>query len=158
MKVLRTIKYNYILLVCFILLNIIIFKNDLYSNNDGLSGVKYLSTQDSINALPATNQLNAYNTRNIDAYIENFSDSIKVYRMKEQEPFCVGIKQFREIYSNLFQSKTNLFCRVINRTVCGDFVIDEELVDGLLDGEQVHAVAIYEIRNGLIQNIWFIKE
>jgi len=35
-------------------------------------------------------------------------------------------------------------------------VIDHEEVTGMPDGRTVRAVAIYEVRDGKIRNVWFI--
>lgn len=109
-------------------------------------------------SLPVKKQLEAYNNRDIDGYAENFSDDVEYYRLGENEPFCAGIDSMRTLYRELFQSKPNLFAKVNNRIICGDIVIDEEFVDGLVEGKQVHAVAIYQIENEKIKRVWFGKK
>ncbi len=113
--------------------------------------------QDSSVLIPVKKQLIAYNLRDIENFTPNFADSIKLYRMGSDEPFCMGQKELRNIYSDLFQEKTDLNCSLVNRIVCGDLVIDEERVIGLDPDREVHAVAIYEVRDSLIQKVWFIK-
>jgi hypothetical protein len=41
----------------------------------------------------------------------------------------------------------------------GKYVIDREIVSTEIPGrETIHAIAIYEIQDGLIDKVWFIKE
>jgi len=46
----------------------------------------------------------------------------------------------------------------VNRIVLGNFVIDREKVTGLPDNQVINAVVIYEVQQGLIQRVWFLKE
>lgn len=107
---------------------------------------------------PVDGQLEAYNRRNLDDFSKFFADSIKLYRMPEMELFADGMDDFRKVYGNLFERRTELNAIVVNRIICGDFVIDEEIVTGLVDDKTVHATATYEIQNGKIVKVWFIKE
>jgi hypothetical protein len=62
----------------------------------------------------------------------------------------------RQAYQQLFAASPDLNCRVLSRLVQGRFVVDRELVTGLRRGTDVRAIAIYEVRDGLIQNVWFL--
>lgn len=112
---------------------------------------------DSAMAIPAERQLVAYNDGNINEFIKHFSDSIKLFRMGNKEPFCSGKKELKKIYGNLFMERKELHCELIKRTICGNYVIDEEAVKGLEDDRTVHAIAIYQIKDTLIEKAWFIK-
>jgi len=114
--------------------------------------------QDSSVIIPVKKQLLAYNARNIEHFAPNFSDSVKLFRIGSNEAFCIGIDDLYSKYSEFFDNKQDLNCLLTNRLVCGNFVIDEELVTGLEPGREVRAVAIYEIKDSLIQNVWFIKD
>jgi hypothetical protein len=114
--------------------------------------------QDSSVIIPVVKQLDAYNARDINRFIPNFSENIKLYRMGSNEPFCNSRNELTEIYTNLFQSKPELNCKLVSRMVCVNYVIDEELVTGLETGRELRAIAIYQIKDSLIDKAWFIKD
>jgi len=62
----------------------------------------------------------------------------------------------RAQYGKLFADNPELFCTITNRIVHGDWVIDHELVTGVVDHPRARAVAIYDVRDGLIRNLWFL--
>jgi hypothetical protein len=135
---------------------VIAFSAKSWTNENNSGDAFHFSGVDSVTAIPAQGQLDAYNSRDIDKFLSWYADSIQLIRMQSGEVFCSGKEQMREIYGNLFSEKENLHCRLVNRIVCGDFVFDEEKVTGLR-GDTVHAVAIYEIKDGLIQRAWFVS-
>ncbi|MBN2838063.1 MAG: hypothetical protein JXM74_04845, partial [Fusobacteriaceae bacterium] len=68
-----------------------------------------------------------------------------------------GEEALRNNYKERFEVlKVN--AKLKNRIVIGNKVIDEEEVRGLKVNEVVKAVAVYEIKNNLIENVWFIFE
>ena len=64
----------------------------------------------------------------------------------------------RARYGALFENHPALHCKLLARVEHEVFAIDHEQVEGLRKGEVVYAVAMYEVRNGLIQNVWFLKD
>lgn len=105
----------------------------------------------------AQHQLDAYNARDIDRFLECYADGIQLMNFPDNTVFCSGKEEMRTRYGKMFEDKQSLHCRLVKRIVCGDFAIDEEEVDGLVDGRIVHATAIYEVRDNLIQKAWFIR-
>ena len=106
----------------------------------------------------AQRQLDAYNNRNIESFVACYSPEVQLLRLQSQNTFCKGRDQMREIYGQMFREKVNLHCKLVNRIVCGEIAIDEERVQGLMEDAELHAVAIYEVRDGLIQRAWFARE
>jgi hypothetical protein len=102
-------------------------------------------------------QLDAYNRRDIDAFLAVYDDDIELILLASNEVFCRGKSCMRDLYEKLFDNHPNLHCKLHARIVCGRFVIDREEVT--IDGAKppVHAAAIYETRDGLINRAWFIK-
>ena len=101
-------------------------------------------------------QVNGYNARNIDAFLAPYSDSLEIYMFPntlQQE----GKENIKENYIQLFKNAPNLHCEIISRTIHGNTVIDKERVRGILDGKILEAVAIYEIENGKIARVYFLK-
>lgn len=119
--------------------------------------IKYLNDEMEDFAKPAQGQLEAYNNRDIDEFMKWYSDQIVLKDFETNEAFVEGKSAMRDRYKKMFQEKVYLHCKLRNRIVCGDIVIDEELVTGLVEGQTVHATAIYKIENGLIVEAWFIR-
>ena len=100
-------------------------------------------------------QLDAYNARDIEAFLLPYHEEIELARLPGGEVLARGHEEMRTIYGNLFASTPELHCRLVNR-VCHDrFVVDHEEVTGR--GEPIGAVAIYEVVDGLIVRAWFLK-
>lgn len=104
-------------------------------------------------------QLEAYNNRDIEAFLEPFSDNIKGYNYPDQLIF-EGKEKMREGYAQLFEAFPNLHCKTISRTVFKDIVIDKELLTGIkvMDENVVqYWVAIYKIESNKISEVRFIN-
>ncbi|WP_242527962.1 nuclear transport factor 2 family protein [Allomuricauda sp. CAU 1633] len=98
-------------------------------------------------------QLEAYNARDIDAFMETYSEDIKLYDYPNSL-FLEGQEKMRQRYRTFFESTPDLYCEIKNRIVIGNKVIDEEYVT--LNGSKISAVAIYEVENGKIVKVTFV--
>jgi hypothetical protein len=102
-------------------------------------------------------QLDAYNARDIDAFLAPYHPEIILARLPGDEPFAHGHDEMRAIYGRKFEDTPDLHCRLVNR-ICHDrFVVDHEHVSGVPGFERIDAVAIYEVVDGLIVRAWFLK-
>jgi hypothetical protein len=101
-------------------------------------------------------QLKGYNERNINLFLEAYSDSIKVFTFPDQLLYT-GKAQMKINYEGMFVSLPDLHCTLKNRIVIGNTVIDEESVLIRKDQPLIHAVAIYKIAHGKIQEVYFIS-
>lgn len=140
-----------ILLLCMFFL----FSNVLFAQESKISN--YISEKDSILAIPAQGQFEAYNARDIDGFVQWFDDDVVLRRFGTNEILSSGIEQIRERYGKMFSEKKELHCNLVKRIVTGNYVIDEELVTGLREG-MVHATAIYRIEDKKIKEFWLITE
>lgn len=100
-------------------------------------------------------QLNAYNARDLEAFIATYHSDVRLYDFPDKlvREGHVGLHQ---VYGRMFEQLPNLHARVLRRIVVGDHVIDEEIVTGLPEGRTLSATAIYEVRDGRISRVWFI--
>ena len=100
-------------------------------------------------------QLEAYNARNIDAFIATYADDVKLFELPEKL-LSEGTAPMRDRYGKLFKDE-RLHATIVNRIVMGNTVVDHERVRLTLpDGPgTVEAVAIYEVRGGKITAVWF---
>ncbi|TYA57500.1 amidohydrolase family protein [Formosa maritima] len=99
-------------------------------------------------------QLNAYNYRNIDAFLEPYAEDVEIYNYPDQL-ITKGKDNMRIGYSQMFQSVPNLHCELKGRLIRGNIVMDQEYVkygDKIID-----AIAIYHIENNKIKKVYFIN-
>ena len=102
----------------------------------------------------AQRQLNAYNFRNIEAFLEPYADDVEVYTFPNTLKYK-GKATMREIYGNMFKNIPNLHCELEGRIIKGNTVIDKERVQV---GDKIkEAIAIYHIENNKIQKVYFVK-
>lgn len=104
-------------------------------------------------------QVNTYNARDIEAFLDTYSDDIEIYRLKEGKPVLSfkGKDVMRTRYTGLFDRFPELHCEVLNRQVVNEFTIkDHERVTGL-NGESLEAFATYTVKGGVITKVVFSK-
>jgi imidazolonepropionase-like amidohydrolase len=100
-------------------------------------------------------QLNAYNNRDIEAFLAPYSDSVEIYQFPAKL-LLKGKEKMRPDYAGMFQRVKVLHCKLVNRVVEGNTVIDQESVTGF-GPDAFKAIAIYKISKGKIQQVYFIQ-
>lgn len=106
----------------------------------------------------ASQQLAAYNERDIEAFLSCYTDDVELCDLISGEAFCKGIFEMRAIYGAMFNRCPDLHCKLVKRIICGNIAIDEEHVTGQVPGKITHATAIYEVNDaGLIKKAWFVR-
>lgn len=99
-------------------------------------------------------QLNAYNSRNLEAFLATYAEDTQIYDLSGRL-LMDGKESMRTRYKSLFENNPELYCEIKNRITLGNKVIDQEHVrtaNGYID-----AVAIYEVKDGLIQKVTFVR-
>jgi hypothetical protein len=117
-----------------------------------------LTPQDSterVSRALAQAQLDAYNARDIDAFLKPYSDTVAVYMFPNQRSYQ-GIQNMRAGYKDMFDNMPDLYCELLGRIVLGNYVIDRELVTFDKKQPKLHAVAIYKTGAGKIQQVYFM--
>ena len=99
-------------------------------------------------------QLDAYNARDIDAFLDTYSENVKLYTFPNQL-LSEGKTAMESQYGSFFENTPDLHCSIKNRIVIGNKVIDEESVTA--NGSTFSAVAIYEVANGKIVKVTFLR-
>jgi imidazolonepropionase-like amidohydrolase len=100
-------------------------------------------------------QLNAYNARNIDAFLAPYSDSVVIYDMSGEE-MLRGKTMMLQSYSQLFKNVPELHCKLVNRMVVGNTIVDQEKVTGFNE-KPLEAIAVYKVENGKIVKVYFTQ-
>lgn len=101
-------------------------------------------------------QLKHYNNHDIEALVATFSPTAQFYHFKENILWFEGHTQIRELYFKFFQTHKP-HVTILKRMVLGNHIIDEENVASHDNPNFIHAVAIYEVRDNLIQKVWMMK-
>lgn len=104
---------------------------------------------------PVRQQLDAYNARDIDAFLACWTNDCQVFDFPATLAF-IGKDSLRARHVERFQ-EPNLFGRLLQRVSVGDVVVDRELVTRTFpEGPgEVDVLAIYEVADGLIAKAWF---
>jgi len=115
-----------------------------------------LTDQERIGRRLAQEQLDAYNSRDIDAFMMPYSDDVKVYQFPDKLLY-EGSGPMRAQYTRYFNMTPDLHATLVNRIVQGNTVIDQEEVVRVTGEEPAKAIAIYKIKNNKIAEVYFIK-
>jgi imidazolonepropionase-like amidohydrolase len=102
----------------------------------------------------AQRQLNAYNCRNIEAFLEPYAEDVEIYTYPDKLQ-SKGKDEMRKGYAKMFENTPNLHCELLGRIVQGNIVIDKERVK--FGSGMIEAVAIYHIENNKIKKVYFIQ-
>lgn len=119
---------------------------------------KWVSTDSLIPNSPESlvqQQLNAYNLRNLEAFLEPYADDVELYSFPNQLD-AKGKEAMRKAYAPMFSQLKDLHCEVTQRIIQGNTVIDHESVSGF-GKDKLKAVAIYVIEKGKIAKVYFVQ-
>ena len=99
-------------------------------------------------------QLNAYNARNLEAFLEPYAEDVELYNFPNQL-MSKGKEQMRKNYAFL-KTVTDLHCEIKERIIQGNTIIDKESVTGF-GTKPLEATAVYQIENNKIKKVYFIS-
>jgi len=104
-------------------------------------------------AEPVQRQLEAYNAKDLERFVAEYTEDVQVFRPPKFEPVLSGKKAFAEHYGKNRFTLPSLHAEVVNRIVAGNKVADHERISGLQEGI-VEAIVVYEVVEGLIRTVW----
>lgn len=100
----------------------------------------------------AQRQFDAYNARDLAAFIACYSESVQVFRSPATAPTLTGKAAFAEFYATQRFNRPALRAELVNRMAFGNTVIDHERIHGV--GEQpLEMAVVYLVQHGLIQTV-----
>jgi len=115
-----------------------------------------IDTQGSTAPLDIVNQrMMAHNKHNLNTFLGTYSEDIQIYDYPRIPLGKRGKDHIKSIFEPLFADgavTTDIHYQIVQ----GNYVINHETV--LRRGEAYNYVSIYEVRDGLIQSVCFIKE
>lgn len=115
-----------------------------------------ISNHDFDPAAFAQRQLDAYNDRDLERFVREYTEDIVAYRLPGAEPLVSGKTAFAEHYRRNRFSLPQLRAELVNRMVFGNKVIDQERVFGV-ETEPMEVAAIYEVTPAGIAKVWFVS-
>ncbi|MDP2162121.1 MAG: nuclear transport factor 2 family protein [Flavobacterium sp.] len=104
----------------------------------------------------AQEQLDGYNKRDIEAFLKPYSENVKVYTFPDQLLY-EGKAKMREEYTSMFSQLPDLHCKLLNRIVLNNKVIDHEEVVVMKSQPKIYAIAVYTITDGKISEVRFMQ-
>jgi len=104
----------------------------------------------------AQRQLDAYNARDLERFVAQYTDDVLVYRLPGTEPILSGKAAFAEHYRKNRFNLPGLHAEVVNRMVFGNKVIDHERVVTGAGAPPMEVAAIYEVTPEGIAKVWFV--
>lgn len=106
---------------------------------------------------PVQTQLDGYNTGDLELFLSAYHDSVRIYSFPDKLDY-VGKGRMRKTYGGMFERLDDLHCRLVNRIVMGNRVMDHESVVFEKGGNPVEVVAMYTISEGKIIEVRFIRK
>lgn len=104
-------------------------------------------------------QLDAYNNRDIDAFMQTFHENAALFKLGETEPWAQGHDQVRSVYEKLFNYSPELQSKLLHRIVLGNQVIDHEYITGGQGStEPLELVMIYVVEDGKIIKAYSLRK
>ena len=101
-------------------------------------------------------QVDAYNKRDIDAFLATYSDDISLVNFPG-ELMYTGKSEMRARYDKMFRDSPALNCEIASRMTLGNTVIYHERVTGRVGGP-IEVLAIYSVANGKIRRVEFVRK
>ena len=101
-------------------------------------------------------QLEVYNAHDIEGYCALFASEATISDLVTGQMICNGLAEIRDVYTRRFAENPQLRCTGHQRLEGPTHAIDKETVYGLPSGP-LHIMAIYEVREGLIRSLRFIR-
>jgi uncharacterized protein (TIGR02246 family) len=99
-------------------------------------------------------QLEAYNARDLEAFLACYADDAKLWRAPDTITES-GKEALRARYRRRFDGAPALHATILARIVFDRFVVDHERVTGVPEGV-LETVVTYEVIGDRIVNAWFL--
>lgn len=114
------------------------------------------SAEEVSSPLDIVNQrMQAHNAHNIDAFLAAYSPEIQVYDYPNTPLGQKGHAHLRSIFEPLFKDKA-VSVDIHSQLEHGKYIINQETVTRR--GEQFRYLSIYEVEDGLIISVRFLRE
>jgi putative hydrolase of HD superfamily len=106
---------------------------------------------------PVQRQLEAYNARDLAAFLAPYAADVRVFRPPQPDPVLVGTDAMAAHYAAHRFNLPGLHAEILGRMVIGNKVIDHERIEGI-GPQPVQAVAVYQVKDACIRAVWFYDD
>ncbi|GGA01043.1 nuclear transport factor 2 family protein [Dyella caseinilytica] len=101
-------------------------------------------------------QVDAYNAHDIAAFAACYADDVTITDLSGKDSPVHGIAALKTTFAFLAKVPKDFHVEIVQRSASGPIVVDHERVIGLPASKgQPEAFAVYEVRQGKIQHLWF---
>jgi hypothetical protein len=103
-------------------------------------------------------EIAAYRKRDLNAFLDFYAADV-VIKDADGNVLVQGLQGMHEFYEPLFRDSPDLKVEIPTRIALGEYVIDEELIDGVnVEGfpRQLHAAAVNRVKDGKISGATFL--
>ena len=98
-------------------------------------------------------QLEAYNARDLERFLVEFSPQVRVFRPPAVAPAIEGIDALRVFYAAERFNRPALHAELLGRMVLGNTVVDHERISGVREAP-FEMVVVYQVVEGRIATLW----
>lgn len=98
-------------------------------------------------------QVDAYNARDLAAFVACYDDNVQVFRPPASEPVIAGKDAFTEFYRTQRFNLPALHAQIVNRIALGHRVIDHERISGVRE-QPFEIAVVYEVAGDRIATVW----
>ena len=98
-------------------------------------------------------QFAAYNAHDLDSFAACYVDDVSMIDIAGKHPPIKGMAELKKAFAYLSRKPHGDGVEIVKRIVNGPLVVDQERPLGMK--EKPDLIAVYEVRNGKIQNVWF---
>lgn len=101
-------------------------------------------------------QLERFNAHDVVGFVATYANDAELYVLPESSaPLLAGAPQISAHYAARFAQFPQTNCRVLNRIVEGNFVVDQEFCFRSVDQPRLRGTVVYQVEDGLIRRAWF---
>lgn len=101
-------------------------------------------------------QHRAYVAHDLDAFAACYADNVVITDLSGERHDVVGIAALRELYGKLFARMPSGFrSEYLGKLVNGPMVVVSERSVGAPGGKSLSGIAMFEVRRGKIDHVWF---
>jgi len=102
-------------------------------------------------------QLDAFNQRDVDAFMNTFAEKVKVYEFPNTLLYD-SIEEMGSQYGRMFARTPDLNSKLLNRITLGETVIDHQKITINPNEDPIEVIIIYIIKNKKISEVFFKYE
>lgn len=103
-------------------------------------------------------QIDAYVKGDVAAFVACYAPDAVCTRLPGGQVIASGHDEIASVYGRLFSAPERRIRFELTARIClGDFVTDHERIIRERDGWTAEAIALYEVRDGLITRVWLVE-